>query len=101
MEDKYYIYILRCEDGSLYTGIAKNYEDRYQKHIDGTGARYTKARKPIRVEKVWATDGRSAASKIEYFLKKYSKKNKEKFIEEEIFAEIVKEKLELEVVTIK
>lgn len=101
MEDIYYIYILRCKDESLYTGIAKDYEERYKKHIDGTGAKYTKARKPIRIEKVWATDGRSAASKIEYFLKRYSKKNKEKFIEEEIFTEIVKEKLELELVIIK
>jgi len=99
-EDIYYIYILRCEDDSLYTGIAKNYKERYEKHIAGTGAKYTRSRKPVKIERVWKTKGRSAASKTEYFMKKNSRKMKEKFISENsIFADKVMEKLGIKIET--
>lgn len=102
MDNKYYIYILRCEDDSLYTGIAKDYEKRYEKHLDGSGAKYTRSRKPIKIEAVWAIDGRSAASKVEYFLKKNPRKVKEGFIHiKETFIEKVKENLEIDIINIK
>lgn len=97
-EDIYYIYILRCEDDSLYTGIAKNYKDRYEKHMAGTGAKYTRSRKPVKIERVWETQGRSAASKTEYFMKKNPRKMKEIFISENnIFADKVMEKLGIKI----
>ena len=43
------VYLVRCKDGSLYTGIAKNAEDRVQKHNDGKGAAYTRSRRPVRL----------------------------------------------------
>lgn len=38
----YDIYLLRCENNSIYTGIAKNYKARFEKHKKGEGAKYTK-----------------------------------------------------------
>ena len=45
--DKHFIYIVRCKDGSLYTGYAKDIEQRIAKHNSGQGAKYTKIRRPV------------------------------------------------------
>ena len=42
------VYLVRCNDGSLYTGIAKNAQERVQKHNDGKGAAYTRSRRPVK-----------------------------------------------------
>ncbi len=43
------VYILRCRDGSLYTGIAKNVQARFKQHSEGRGAAYTRTRLPVRL----------------------------------------------------
>ncbi len=43
------VYILRCGDGSLYTGIAKNVEARVKQHSEGRGATYTRTRLPVQL----------------------------------------------------
>lgn len=43
----WFVYILRCADGSLYTGVAKDLEKRMQEHNDGKGAKYTRGRTPV------------------------------------------------------
>ena len=73
----YYLYMLRCEDGSIYTGIAKDYLKRYEKHLSGNGAKYTKAHKVVNIERVFLCDSRSIACSLESKLKKYTKKKKE------------------------
>ncbi len=99
MKDIYYIYILRCEDNSLYTGIAKDYLIRYKKHRLGVGAKYTRNKKPVKIEKVWKVDSRSNALKVEYAIKRYSKIEKEKFIlNENILKELVRKKLEIDLI---
>lgn len=45
----YYVYILLCEDGSYYTGYAKNVKKRFTQHKNGRGARYTKLNKPEKI----------------------------------------------------
>ena len=45
------VYMVRCNDGSLYTGITKDLEQRIAKHNDGTGAKYTRSRLPVTL--VW------------------------------------------------
>ena len=45
--DKHFIYIVRCKDGSLYAGYAKDIEQRIAKHNSGQGAKYTKIRRPV------------------------------------------------------
>lgn len=76
----YYLYMLRCEDGSIYTGIAKDYLKRYEEHINGKGAKYTKAHKVVKLERVFLCDSRSIACSLENKLKKYAKKEKESVI---------------------
>ena len=76
----YYLYMLRCEDGSIYTGIAKAYLKRYEKHLSGNGAKYTKAHKVVNIERVFLCDSRSTACSLESELKKYTKKKKESVI---------------------
>lgn len=44
----WYLYVLLCVDGSLYTGIAKNPDKRFQKHLNGKGGHYTRTHKPIK-----------------------------------------------------
>lgn len=77
MKKTYYIYMLRCNDNSIYTGIAADYKKRFKEHISQQGAKYTKTRLPIKIERVWKAEGRSLASKIEYFIKSLTKKQKE------------------------
>ena len=76
----YYLYMLRCEDGSIYTGIAKDYLKRYEKHLSGNGAKYTKAHKVVNIERVFLCDSRSIACSLESKLKKYTNKKKEGII---------------------
>ena len=73
----YYLYMLRCEDGSIYTGVAKDYLKRYEEHLSGKGAKYTKAHKVVNIERVFLCDSRSTACSLESELKKYTKKKKE------------------------
>lgn len=87
MEDiktHYYVYILRCADNSLYTGISTDVKRRFSEHCRGNvrGAKYTKSHKPIKVEAVWETDGKSDASKLEYRIKQLKKEDKERLIED-------------------
>ena len=44
---EWYVYIVQCADGSLYTGIAKDVDDRVSQHNAGKGAKYTRARRPV------------------------------------------------------
>ncbi len=76
----WYIYVLRCEDNSLYTGIAKNYIKRYETHLNGVGAKYTKSHKVKKIEIVWSVSTRSEALKIEYLFKSLKKQKKENII---------------------
>ncbi len=46
---KWFLYMLRCSDLSLYTGITKDIERRFKKHSEGKGARYTRTRRPLEV----------------------------------------------------
>ena len=74
-------YILRCRDGSLYTGISTNVAARLKTHNAGRGAAYTRSHGPV--ELVWqeVAASESAARKREAEIKRYSKKQKELFIQ--------------------
>lgn len=78
----YYIYIIRCNDNSLYTGITKDINERIKEHYYKTkkGAKYTRARDIISLEALWITDNRSNASKLEYQIKHFTKQRKEEII---------------------
>ena len=76
----WYVYMIRCEDNSLYTGIAKDCEKRFKEHQNGIGAKYTKSHKPQKIEKIFHCFNRSEATKLEIDIKKISKKEKESLI---------------------
>ncbi len=88
----YYIYMLRCKDKSIYTGIARDYKKRFEEHLVGKGARYTKSHKVKTIEIVFLVKNRSEASIVEAYIKSKSKKEKEYIIENyKEFIENVKE----------
>lgn len=70
------VYMLRCADDSLYTGIAKDVTARLATHNAGKGAKYTRARLPVRL--VWSesAEDRSTATKREIALKKLDRRKK-------------------------
>lgn len=77
-----FIYILRCGDDSLYTGIAADIKKRLKQHRGetGGGAKYTRSRGVKKLEALWHTDDSTAARKMEYAIKKLSRAAKEKLI---------------------
>ena len=70
------MYILRCGDGTLYTGIALDLAARLAQHRAGTGARYTRGREPLALVYREPARGRSAASRREAAIKRLSRTEK-------------------------
>ena len=70
------VYIVRCSDDTLYTGITNDLDKRLKAHNGGTGAKYTKARGPVVLVYAETAADRSAASKREYAIKKLSRAEK-------------------------
>ncbi len=80
-EGDYSLYIVRCADGSLYTGIAIDVERRIQEHGSGTrGAKYLRGKGPLRLEFEQRVGNRSVASQIEYHVKQLDRPGKEDLI---------------------
>jgi putative endonuclease len=76
----YYVYMLRCRDNSLYTGITNDLEGRINKHSEGKAAKYTRARLPVKLVYLESSESKSEALKREYQLKKLSKQKKEQIV---------------------
>jgi predicted GIY-YIG superfamily endonuclease len=72
----FFVYILQCCDGSYYTGYTNNLQERTRQHLNGKGAKYTKAHKPDRVAYVENYSSRSQAMKREREIKKLSHQGK-------------------------
>ncbi len=75
----WYVYMLKCKDGSIYTGITTDIARRVDEHngILGNGARYTRARQPVRLIYQEACENRSQASKREYAIKQLGRIDKQ------------------------
>lgn len=81
MEDPYFVYILRCADGTLYCGITTDLERRVEEHNSSDrGAKYTRGRRPVELVYSVAFDDRSRASKEEHRIKKMTREEKLKLI---------------------
>ena len=76
----YYVYILRCSDGSYYTGYAKRLRHRLEEHKKGQGARYTRTHKPEKIVYDEEFDSRSEAMKREREIKSFSRSQKERLV---------------------
>jgi len=83
---KWSVYILRCSDDTLYTGITTNLNRRIEEHNSaGKGARYTKARRPVKLVYADKVGEKSDASKEEYRIKKLSRSEKLALIEASLY----------------
>lgn len=83
MEDSWYVYILRCGDGTLYTGITTDVQRRLQIHRSGRGAKYTRGRQPLELVYREACEDHSQALKREWQIKQLPRAEKEKLIKKE------------------
>lgn len=81
MEKKNYTYILECRDGSLYTGWTNDIEKRLEAHNKGQGAKYTKARRPVKLVYLEESGTKEEAMKREYAIKQLDRKKKLEIIE--------------------
>ena len=80
MEKRWQLYILRCGDGTLYTGIAVDAQKRLAMHQSGTGAKYTRGRGPLKMVYCETCSSHSEALKREYAVKKLTHAEKERLI---------------------
>ena len=77
-KDRCYTYMVRCSDGSLYTGWTVDLEMRVAAHNSGKGAKYTKSRRPVTLAYYEVFENRQDAMRREYAIKKLPKKEKER-----------------------
>jgi predicted GIY-YIG superfamily endonuclease len=76
----WYVYLLRCADGSLYTGITTDLRRRWRQHDNGTASRYTRSRRPVALVYHEAHTSRSLALKREAAIKALSRWEKESLV---------------------
>ena len=75
-----YTYMLKCSDGTLYTGWTNDLEKRVKAHNSGKGAKYTKARRPVELAYYEEFETKEQAMKREYAIKQLGRKEKQKLI---------------------
>ncbi len=66
----WYVYIVRCADGTLYTGVARDVDARVRQHNAGDGARYTRARRPVELVYQEEASDRGTALRREHAIKR-------------------------------
>lgn len=81
MDKKYYTYILLTEQNTLYCGYTDDVEKRFQAHLEGKGAKYTKSHKPVKIVYKQEFNTKSDAMKEEFRIKHLSRKAKLELIE--------------------
>ncbi len=81
MPKKWYVYMVECADGTLYSGVTTDVERRIQEHNDSPkGAKYTRAKRPVTLVYTETCTDRSEATKREYAIKQLSREEKLKLI---------------------
>ena len=79
--DKWFVYILECSDGTFYTGSTNDLSRRLETHNSGNGARYTKARRPVKLVYHEEFDNKKEAMKREWYIKhKMTRKQKKELM---------------------
>jgi len=79
---EYFVYIVKCSDETLYTGIATDIKRRLEEHNNSSkGAKYTRVRRPVELVYSEVCEDRSSATKREYLIKKLSRKEKLELID--------------------
>lgn len=76
-----YVYIIKCGDGSLYTGWTNDLKRRFENHCQGKGAKYTRGRGPLELVYFEVFEDKREAMKREYAIKRLKRQEKENLIE--------------------
>lgn len=76
----HFVYIVRCKDGSLYTGYTTDVSERLITHNSGKGAKYTRSRLPVSLVYYKRVDSKSMGLRLEARIKKLTKKEKEALV---------------------
>ena len=76
----WYLYMLKCDGGSLYTGITNDLERRLRQHSEGTASRYTRSRLPVRLVYRESCGSRTSALVREHAVKKLSRREKDTLV---------------------
>lgn len=76
----FYVYIIRCADGSFYCGYTTDVEKRFEKHKSGKGAKYTRSHLPLEIVYIEEFESKSDALKRECEIKSMTRSQKEKLI---------------------
>ena len=81
-DKEYYVYMIRCKDNSLYTGMTTDLDRRMKEHLERgkKGAKYTSSHYAIKMEIAWRANDKIKASKLEYYIKTLTKAQKEELI---------------------
>ena len=82
MDHKAYMYVVECRDGSYYTGYTTDVKKRIAVHNSGKGAKYTRARLPVKLIYVQGFDSKEEAMSAEVLLKRKKRAQKERFLSE-------------------
>lgn len=80
MENTWHLYILRCKDGTLYTGITTDVEKRFAAHQSGKGAKYTRGRGPLELAYREQCGSHSDALKRELEVKRLTREQKQALV---------------------
>ncbi len=80
-DKKWFVYILRCSDGTLYTGMTDDVPRRVEVHNSGKGAKYTRGRRPVEAVYTEECESYSAALKREYAIKQLTRAEKLNMVE--------------------
>jgi len=80
-EANHHVYVVECDDGTYYTGYTTDVERRVAEHNDGTGAKYTRGRRPVELVHVESFDTQSAAMQREYAIKQLRRPAKEQLVQ--------------------
>jgi len=80
---KWFVYILKCTDDSLYTGITNDPRKRFREHVSGKGGRYTRSHRPVKIVYLERSSNRSKALKREARIKRMRKQDKSSLIKEQ------------------
>lgn len=93
----YYTYMLRCEDNSIYTGIATDIKRRMEEHFSQGDkcAKYTLRHHAKKLECVWESESRVFASKLEYHIKRLTKVQKEELIKNKNLEKYLSKKIDV------
>ena len=76
----WYVYVVRCRDGTLYTGITTELDRRIKEHTRGEGCKYTASRRPVKLVYSEPHPNHSSALKREIKIKRFTRRGKESLI---------------------